>query len=201
MEGDKQFILGQWTTLELEYLKDNDWIWTEKVDGTNIRIMWDGKGVRLGGRSDDAQLYAPLVERLNELFNTPTKKLLFEEKFGIEEDTQVTLYGEGYGARIQKGGGNYNADGVDFVMFDVRVGDIYLKKEDVKEIANAFGVDVVPIVGHGTLEEAIELVKKGFKSKWGDFIAEGIVARPRVELRTRMGERIITKVKHKDFIK
>lgn len=27
---------------EFDYLKDNTWIFTEKVDGTNIRIMWDG---------------------------------------------------------------------------------------------------------------------------------------------------------------
>jgi len=31
------------------------------------------------------------------------------------------------------------------------------------------------------------------------FQAEGIVARPKVELLSRTGERIITKIKHKDF--
>jgi len=43
------------------------------------------------------------------------------------------------------------------------------------------------------------MTKKGFKSQWGDFIAEGIVARPKTEMRTRRGERIITKVKYIDF--
>lgn len=42
--------------------------------------------------------------------------------------------------------------------------------------------------------------RKGFNSIWGDFIAEGIVARPAVELKTRNGHRIITKIKHKDFV-
>jgi hypothetical protein len=41
--------------------------------------------------------------------------------------------------------------------------------------------------------------EEGFKSHWGDFIAEGIVARPKVELKTRAGHRIITKLKYKDF--
>jgi hypothetical protein len=39
----------------------------------------------------------------------------------------------------------------------------------------------------------------GVKSWWGDFDAEGIVARPQVELFTRAGHRIITKLKCKDF--
>jgi len=57
----------------------------------------------------------------------------------------------------------------------------------------------VPIVGKGTLQDGIDLVKKGFNSVWGDFLAEGIVARPAVELRTRRGDRVITKIKACDF--
>ena len=45
----------------------------------------------------------------------------------------------------------------------------------------------------------IAMARKGFDSIWGAFKAEGIVARPTVELRTRSGKRIITKIKHKDF--
>ena len=45
----------------------------------------------------------------------------------------------------------------------------------------------------------VENVKKGFISKWGDFQAEGIVARPQVELKARNGKRVITKIKNKDF--
>jgi hypothetical protein len=44
-------------------------------------------------------------------------------------------------------------------------------------------------------------VQNGFTSQWGDFAAEGIVARPKIELKTRGGKRIITKIKHKDFKK
>jgi len=198
MEGDKKFIIGDWTTPEIEYLKDQDWVWTEKVDGTNIRVMWNGKEVVFGGRSDDAQLYTALLLRLQELFMRIEPRQIFADNFGIEE-VDVVLYGEGYGAKIQKGGGNYIPNGVDFVLFDVAVNGTYLERENVEDIAKKFGIKVVPIIGHGTLNEAIELTKKGFKSQWGDFIAEGIVARPKVELLTRRGERIITKVKHKDF--
>lgn len=199
MEGDKKFILGQWTTPELSYLKDNDWVWTEKIDGTNTRIMWDGKEVVFGGRSDDAQMPLHLVRVLDQLFKTFEPRQKFIDIFGTEEETSVTLYGEGCGRKIQKYGENYKKDDADFILFDVRVGRIWLERENVEDIANKFGIKVAPIIGHGTLDEAIELTRKGFKSKYGDFIAEGIVARPRFELLTRMGERIITKVKHKDF--
>jgi len=198
MEGDKRFIIAKWTTPELKYLKDNEWIFTEKVDGTNIRVMWNGKDVIFGGRSDNAQIYIKLLYKLQELFmrNEPRQK--FAETFG-EEEIDVVLYGEGYGAKIQKGGGNYNSDGVDFVLFDVAVNGLYLERINVEDIATKFNLKVVPIIGTGTLDKAIEITKKGFKSQWGDFIAEGIVARPVAELRTRRGDRIITKVKYKDF--
>src|SRR3990167_6338433 len=198
MEGDRKFLIGEWTTPELDFLKDKDWIWTEKVDGTNIRVMWNGKEVIFGGRSDEAQIHTALLMRLQELFMRMEPRQKFAEIFGIEEQDTV-LYGEGFGAGIQKEGGNYMSDKQDFVLFDVSINGLCLERENVEDIASKFGLQIVPIIGHGTLEEAIALTKKGFKSKWGDFIAEGIVARPRIELLTRRGERIITKVKHKDF--
>ncbi|MEK6879991.1 MAG: RNA ligase family protein, partial [Nanoarchaeota archaeon] len=172
-----------------------DWVFTEKVDGTNIRVMWDGKDIVYGGRSDNAQLPVNLIYKLDEMFKSQIDN--FVETFG--EEGGVCLYGEGYGAKIQKGGGNYIADGVSFVLFDIQIGDLYLEREDVQDIANHLGINTVPIIGHGTLDDAIQMVKKGFNSKWGNFIAEGIVARPRVEMRTRRGERVITKVKVVDF--
>ena len=74
-----------------------------------------------------------------------------------------------------------------------------MKREDVSDVATTLGIEVVPEIGHGTLREMVELVREGFCSQWGDFQGEGIVARPLVELKARNGERIITKLKHKDF--
>lgn len=54
-------------------------------------------------------------------------------------------------------------------------------------------------MGTGRLVDMETMCKVGFDSKWGKFEAEGIVARPLVELRDRAGHRIITKLKHKDF--
>ncbi len=119
MENKGRIIEGCYSTPEIEYLKDNKWIFTEKVDGTNIRIEWVRNVSRkFGGRTDNAQIPAPLFEKLEELF--PLEKL--DSAIKTEDADFLTLYGEGYGAKIQKGGGYYKSDGVGFVLFDVLVG-------------------------------------------------------------------------------
>ena len=69
----------------------------------------------------------------------------------------------------------------------------------VEDIAEKLNIDHVPIIGRGTLPEMVAMARTGFKSRWGDFAAEGIVARPAVELVGRNGRRIITKIKTRDF--
>lgn len=190
-----KLIEGVYREPEIEALKDIEWEFTEKVDGTNIRIIWDGYTVVFGGRTDGAQLPAFLVTKLTSLFQGTANEQVFEQNFG---NTPVILYGEGYGAKIQKGG-NYSAD-QQFVLFDVAVDGLYLRRQDVEDIANKFGIEVVPVVHRGTLEEGVELVKTGLKSHWGDFYAEGLVAKTVIPLYTRMGERIVTKIKREDLV-
>jgi len=190
------FLYGTWTLPAFEYLQGNKWIWDEKIDGTNIRVNWDGEQVRFGGRTDRALLYIPLFERLQKLFTPEKMKAGFPD---VTTEAPITLYGEGYGARIQKGGGLYIPDGVDFILFDIRVGHWWLKREDIKSIASELGIKTTPIVGEGNLIEAINFVKSGFQSKLGDLQAEGLVLRPAVPLTARNGNRIITKIKTKDF--
>ena len=189
-----KFIEGEWSLPEFEYLRNNTWIYTEKIDGTNIRLGWIPEvGINIGGRTDNAQIPTFLYRKLTELFTADKLREAFPK-------TEVMLCGEGYGAKIQKGGGNYIPDGVDFILFDVRIGDWWLRREDVEGIAQNLGIKVVPEVGRGMISGAIEMVKNGFKSSFGDFPAEGMVLRPIVELKSRSGHRIITKLKGKDFI-
>src|SRR4051812_34084628 len=68
MANKGTIIVGDYAAPELEYLKDAAWVGTEKVDGTNIRIMWDGQVVRFGGKTDNAQIPAFLVSRLQDVF-------------------------------------------------------------------------------------------------------------------------------------
>lgn len=205
-----KMIEGAWTTPELEYLADKKWQFTEKVDGTNIRVGYDTDDdfVSFAGRTDSAVIPKPLLDYLKETF-TP-------DLFMGLDFFKVTLFGEGYGPKIQ-GGGKYRDDH-SFVLFDVKIGDFWLTRDNVNDIAVKLGIESVPVIGTGTLYDAINLVQSGtrllkitddyvipqklgepLKSQWGDFEAEGIVARPVVDLFNRKGERIITKIKAVDF--
>ena len=195
----KTLLIGRWARPEFEYLAGCDWVFTEKVDGTNIRIMYHGPNspekpdtLEFGGKTDKAEIPPKLLDRLNEIFMPQLP--LFREKFA----DGVCFYGEGYGAGIQKSGVDYRPD-QDFVLFDVKINQWWLQRETIESIAKEFGIDVVPIIGYGNLYDMIDLVKEGFNSTWGDFRAEGIVARPAVQLFNRDGERVIVKLKTRDF--
>lgn len=194
-DGSKKLIPGSFRDKTIEFVKDLPWVWTEKIDGTNIRIHWDGHKITFGGRTDKAQIPIDLVNWLNERFLNNETEELFEQKFG---EMKVTLYGEGYGRKIQSGGA-YIPDGVSFILFDVDIEDIWLKRDSVEDIAKTFGIDVVPIVGVGTIDEAVEFVKTKPNSTIGTAKMEGVVCRPQVELFDRMGRRLIVKVKVRDF--
>lgn len=197
-EKTHKIIEGDYSLPEFEYLKDNEWVFTEKVDGTNIRIMWNGENVVFGGKTDNTQIPVFLLYKLQGLFEGVAKRQLLKEVF--TDSTDVILYGEGYGNKIQQAGKDYIPDGNNFVLFDVKIGNSWLERENVDDIAEKLGIKSVPIIGQGTLKDMVEITRKGFNSQWGEFTAEGIVARPRTELFTRKGERIITKIKHKDFL-
>lgn len=107
------------------------------------------------------------------------------------------LIGEGYGAKIQNGS-SYREDN-DFILFDVLVNDNYLSRENVKNIANSFNIEVVPTIMVGKLENGINWVKTKPKSKIGTANSEGLVARPLVELKDGNGNRVIVKIKVRDF--
>ena len=198
----KTLLGGEYSLPEFEFLKNNKWIWTEKVNGTNIRIIFDGQLITFGGKTDRAQIPADLVNRLNEKFLPlfPDFRNIF--KCSMEGHIEVCLYGEGYGPKIQKGGGNYRTN-QDFVLFDIKIGDWWLQRVDIEDIAQKLNIDIVPIIGVGTLPDMVQKVRNGFDSTWSTlktvFKAEGVVARPDIELKTRSGHRIITKIKHKDF--
>lgn len=195
VNGSKKLIKGNFRSESVKYLANNTWIFTEKIDGTNIRIHWNGHKVEFGGRTDRAQIPSVLVKYLMDTFGTMEAEEMFEQKFS---DTPVTLYGEGYGPGIQKGGA-YRSD-VSFILFDVLIGDIWLKRDSVEDIAKAFGIDVVPIIFKGTINEAVEFVESKPKSTIGNAQMEGVVGRPEIEMFDRMGKRIIVKIKVKDFI-
>ena len=185
----------QFSLPEFEMLQDIQWQWTEKIDGTNIRIMPKDDVIRFGGKTDRAQIPTFLLSKLQDMFDIGYMKEIFKDTDG------VCLYGEGYGAKIQKGG-NYIAKDTNFILFDIRIGEWWLTRQACEEIADKLAIDIVPIIGHGTLSEAVDYVRKGFKStiaQNSEYDAEGLVVKPIVDLFSRNRQRIVAKIKYRDF--
>lgn len=194
MEGSKKLLEGEFRNPAVEFLKDNLWQFTEKIDGTNIRVHWDGHKVQFGGRTERAEIPAHLMNYLSSTFGTSEAEQIFEEKFG---ETEVILFGEGYGPKIQNGGA-YRPD-VSFILFDVLISGNYQPRESIEDIAKAFGIDIVPIIFEGTIQEGVDFVKTHPDSTMGTAKMEGLVGRPKVEMRDRCGKRVIVKIKWEDF--
>ena len=148
--------------------------------------------------------YIPLTEWEEHKWGTVNDKT---STFTPDENKipkMYTIYGEGYGPKIQAGG-NYIKEGNRIIGFDVKVDDWYLLKENRDEILTKMGMPIVPYIGQMTIKDAIEFVKKGFKSHIAeanpDYLAEGLVLRTPCGLKDRRGNRIIVKIKTCDWNK
>lgn len=200
LEGNKKLMPGVWRSEELECLADCKWTFTEKVDGTNTQIVWDGHSVSFGGRTERANIPAPLADFLSRTFSGDKNEEIFEQLFG---ETPVVLFGEGYGPKIN-GGGGY-CDSVRFILFDVKIGGYWLKRANVEEIARAFGIDVVPIILEGTLHDGVRYMMTHPNSQVAQNNSgsgcemEGLVGTIPCGLLNRKGERVMCKIKWKDL--
>jgi len=188
-------IVGDYSIPEFELLQDVPWTWTEKIDGTNIRIgLTEDDHFDIRGRTENAQIPTFLLRAItSECLSVEALRRVFPE------GQDFCLHGEGYGQRIQKVGQLYLPESNGFVLFDVRVGRWWLERAAVEEIAAQLNLPCAPIVFTGTIPEAVDLVKTGLRSTFGDLEAEGLVGKPKVDLFRRTGERIVTKIKAVDL--
>ena len=175
--------------------------------------------IRIAGKTDNAQIPKNLLKHMQEKYTN--EKILgalglkefipvseWKSMYNWDDYSKIpviyTIYGEGYGEGIQSGGW-YIKGGNEFIVFDVKVNDIYLKTEARDEIAIKLGAPIVPFKGYFTLDEAIDYVRNGFRSVVAKSpevkMAEGLVLRTDLGLRNRMGNRLIVKIKYEDFQK
>ena len=134
---------------------------------------------------------------------TPEMEYVFEQIFGEKE---AYIFGEGYGANIQKSGGDYVENGTDvsFIIFDINIDGFDLKREAVDDIANRLGILSVPVVFEGTLDQAKEYVSGHQMStlNGGKHEMEGIVLVPKgIQLYDNKHHLIKCKCKYRDIIK
>lgn len=76
---------------------------------------------------------------------------------------------------------------------------ILFKLNKYTDLVEVFGIDSVPVIFRGTIEEGIKYVQQKPMSTIRKSLMEGLVGRPLVALRDRSGNRVIVKLKVKDF--
>lgn len=196
-------IMGEYAREEFDAIKY--WTVTEKIDGTNVRILYNvnEKGeasVEIGGRTDNAQFPLHLLKPLQELFTVEKMQKQFP---GV---SRAILFGEGYGAKIQSGG-YYRKDN-SFIMFDAWCGGFWLTRESVARLAESMGIDYCkPLKNHKdgsefwTKEQIVEHITFRPDSYISEekHVCEGIVARSHPQMLFRDKDPIMFKLKVKDF--
>lgn len=188
-----------------EFALPRKWLVTEKIDGMNIRVYFSGTWIEFSGRSDNAQLPPRLLEILKRMFTV--EKLT--DFYGC--DATWLFFGEGYGPKIQKAGAHLRHDEFpSFRLFDVAVKSAnrdrysWLEWRDVEITAKELGIKTVPFIteydGPGWPVHLLGR-RSAVAAQEGDndFVAEGIVCRTNPTLHDRWGNRIMWKLKVRDF--
>ena len=208
-EGRQDFIEGDYACEEFALIKK--WQVQEKIDGTNIRINAKTRpfgaassgyvmDVSIHGRNEDSQIPRNIVEVCEKIF-TQAKIIECQDRYYDEKSCNIWFFGEGYGPRIQKGGGNYRSD-VGFILFDVCANGVWLTRDKVSFIAEKLGIPTPPIIGYMTEEEVVAYVKSNPKSLCSEReqIMEGVICRTEPLLLCRNREPLMMKLKCKDFV-
>lgn len=196
-----KLLVGEYTCPEFEAIQK--WTVTEKVDGTNVRIIFDRTDKRegsvhhvtYGGRTDNAQMPTFLLRHLQDSFTFQKMEEVFKES------NYTVLFGEGYGPKIQSGG--YYRKDASFILFDVYCSGWWLDRDGVRSVADSLNIPhcITLSKPYWTKKEIVDYVS----SKPDSILAqdkhemEGVVARSEPLMMFRKGGPIMFKLKCKDL--
>jgi hypothetical protein len=197
-KASNKLIPGLYSLPEFETI--TRWTITEKIDGTNIRIIWDADTMELKikGRNEDSMIPPHLLEYLQQTFYFKNLKDIFPKG-------QTILFGEGFGPKIQCG--EYYSDTPKFALFDVYHDGWWFERDNVHDVAEELEIVEAPLITNDdctaiwNTDQIVNYVKSKPKTcllteQWYEI--EGIVARPYPMLRTRNGAPIFFKLRCKD---
>ncbi len=214
-----------------EFLVPKGFIVTEKIDGTNVRVslerfvppLMNAEGasgmaanaqhddksvewcVRFYGHHEKSQMPPFLLEYLQETFTLGKMKALWRGPG--EAEYPIVLYGEGYGAKIQSGGDYRKDSDVSFRLFDVLIGESWLRRVDVESVATQLYILPVPYVylGQRPIDVIVAEVRVGIPSVVANLegvprMSEGVIAFTDPPLFNSRGKRLTFKLKTSDFV-
>ena len=122
---------GAWTSPELASLHNTTWHGTEKIDGTNIRIGWDGTTATFHGREHKQGNLPPdhtgIPQLLKTTFSTAALAAAYPGK-------PLTFYVEAFGPGIARLGRLYGTQ-PQLRLLDVYINDIWLEPHNLRNVA------------------------------------------------------------------
>jgi len=190
-------------------------VWAaEKIHGTSAHVRYDAQE----SRPNDPFETEPGLFFFNggenrgnfvKLFDQPNLIRAFKEMFP-EPDAKVIVYGEAYGGKQQGMSGTYGK-ALKFIVFEVKVGTVFLSMEQAEDVAKKLGLEFVHYRKITTDLASLDAERdapseqafrngcadRNDQSTWKK--REGVVLRPLIELRKNNGNRIICKHKGEDF--
>lgn len=172
---------------------------TEKVDGQCITVITTKNDIKVIGKTHNTEFnkaHEKLLNYINDRFTRENIDSIIDWNMA----DKVVFYGEGYGAKIQKGG-TYLSEDQKFILFDVVIDGIWLEESKVTDFAWKLGVDRVPVLGIGTVQDVIDLIIKRSMSKLApERVMEGVVGRAHPIVLDRFRQTpIMFKIKMKDY--
>lgn len=172
----------------------------EKIHGTSAHIRWN-KGLQElnpslsffgGGIKHETFVKLFSIERITECLT---------EMVGV--DKTVMIYGEAYGGSCQRMSYLYGPD-LKFVVFDVRVDDVWLNVPKAEVFVEELGLEFVDYRRVPTDLDVLDGIRDSFSvqgKRYGKsfYVREGIVLRPLEEMTLNDGARVIAKHKGDAF--
>ena len=168
----------------------------EKIHGTSAHISYDPTTDKVtlfsGGASH---------EHFAKLFDTEKLRGIFAAKVIPHK---ITIFGEAYGGKMQGMGHTYG-HALRFIVFDVKIGELWLNVPKAEAFAKDFGFEFVHYVRTPTDIDKLDAERdadsvQAVRNGCGEgHKHEGIVIRPLEEMRLNNGERVIAKYKGDSF--
>lgn len=205
-DSDGKIILGSYQMPEVQMI--DTYFFTEKIDGTNCQLDLFRDSVKWGGRTSNAQ-FTPQMTAFLDSYEFTADGIREALEWEKDKPERMTIYGELYGGKIQKGGNYRGSDphNYNFRVFDIFIDGVWLEWNNVAAICSKLNLETAYPLGAGTLEQIVKYVASKPPSivaqlEGGnpEYVMEGVVTRPYpYEICTRLGKRIRFKLKTKDF--
>lgn len=177
---------------QADALMDVEVVVTEKIEGENTIVHCDSSGVYVGSRESVIEEKPGCVHPAWEYvrnYGHPsgfTTLEIVKQLFERYEGNPITMYAERIGPSLSVGN-YYGMPTTALLFFDIRIGHEYMSWPRFVELAAAYNLPGVPVLGVSTLRQwldgkTLREAASGYSMMRPEKRREGIVIKPTIEL-------------------